>query len=180
MPCEIVYITVYDLNNIIPENNLDLYKKSLKKYPNNAELRQLYWEKRNWDRYKKSLLNNIQCQKYNKYNFEKQLRLPFLRISFMKAPLNKIDIKSSDSNLYFTVLDNDESLARNVETKRKVTTNMPKLAKNRSTMSQSQSTNSLLDRIRYPQSTSDKLLAKGQRRPWFQNKASLPVITEHL
>lgn len=39
MPSEVVYITIYDLNNIIPQENLDLYKKSLKKYPNNCELR---------------------------------------------------------------------------------------------------------------------------------------------
>lgn len=44
----------------------------------------------------------------------------------MKPPLNKIDIKSSDSNVYFTILD-ETNTAKNVNTKRKVTTDLQRL-----------------------------------------------------
>lgn len=52
-PCEIVYVTIFDLNRIIPEENWQIFKQSLKKYPENRELRQMYWEKRNWSQFKK-------------------------------------------------------------------------------------------------------------------------------
>lgn len=47
----------------------------------------------------------------------------------MPAPLNQIDIKTSDSNLYFTVLDGNTS--KSVKTKKKVTGSLePLLNKN--------------------------------------------------
>lgn len=85
----------------------------------------MYWEKRNWEKYRRSLLENINCEKQNKHNFEQQLRLPIVRINYMKAPLNKIDIKSSDSNVYFTVLD-EASTATNAKTKKPVRTDLQK------------------------------------------------------
>ncbi len=38
-PCELIYVTIYDIKNIIPKENLDVYKRSIKKYPNNRELK---------------------------------------------------------------------------------------------------------------------------------------------
>ena len=39
IPCEIIYITIFDLKNILNPENIETYKKSLKKYPNNNELK---------------------------------------------------------------------------------------------------------------------------------------------
>jgi len=35
IPSEIIYITVFDLHNILTPENIENYKKSLRKYPNN-------------------------------------------------------------------------------------------------------------------------------------------------
>ena len=71
IPSEIIYITISDLNQIVPKENIEAYKKTLKKYPNNRELKQMYWEKRNWETYRKGLLKNIHLERENKMTWQK-------------------------------------------------------------------------------------------------------------
>ena len=58
-----VYITVFDLNKIIPEDNFNLYKNSLKKYPSNRDLKQIYWERKHWEEYRREMVENIRIDK---------------------------------------------------------------------------------------------------------------------
>lgn len=46
IPTEVYYISSYDLIKIVPPEILEKHRKLMKRYPNNVEIRMMYWEKR--------------------------------------------------------------------------------------------------------------------------------------
>lgn len=58
-PCEVIYITVFDLVKIVPPENFDMFKSSLKKYPSEKDLKQIYWERKHWKEYRSQMISNL-------------------------------------------------------------------------------------------------------------------------
>lgn len=60
---EIISISGYHLKRIVPSDILEVYTKSLKRYPDDLDLETLYEEKRKWNNYRKKLLRNVFIEK---------------------------------------------------------------------------------------------------------------------
>ncbi|EAR83882.2 cyclic nucleotide-binding domain protein (macronuclear) [Tetrahymena thermophila SB210] len=103
-PCEVIYITVFDLNKIIPKENYEMYKESLKRYPSDADIRQIYWERKHWQEFRNKMIQNINIEKEHRRGFMKNLRTSIPRYNSKYIPFNLSDIQIQDNNLYFEIM----------------------------------------------------------------------------
>ena len=97
IPTEVLAISAYDFKSILDEDTMEIYKRSLKMYPSEEEIDEIYNENEEWRKYKSKLVKNIVIDKQNKKGFDKRLRLPSLKPLINKTPINLMDIKSSDN-----------------------------------------------------------------------------------
>jgi len=103
-PCELAYITRYDFISSISEKDLEIFKNSLKSYPDNDNLRQVYHEKRAWDKFKQTIVKNVIIDKQNNGSAKLEMRRSLMRCKEAKPPINRIDIKTTNCQIYFNYL----------------------------------------------------------------------------
>ncbi|KAL4506627.1 hypothetical protein ABPG72_000198 [Tetrahymena utriculariae] len=116
IPTEVYYISSYDIVKIIPPEFLEKHRKNLKKYPNNVEIRKMYWEKREWESFQQKVISNILIEKENRKGFEKSLKKPTQKFQSIHIPINVMDIQASDNTVYLEFLSN--KVPRGLQTKK--------------------------------------------------------------
>ncbi|CAD8117618.1 unnamed protein product [Paramecium sonneborni] len=105
IPCQIITISSFNVRKLLPMDIVQIYKSQLKRYPDDEDLQYLFEEKERWNHYKRKLIRNIKIEKQNKKGFDLRLRLPELKTKELSPPINIVDIKTSDSRIYFKFLE---------------------------------------------------------------------------
>lgn len=65
IPCELITFPIHEMDNL-PQNVIKEYKAICKPYAEDEELRRVYLDLLKWDKWKKTLIDNIKVEKINK------------------------------------------------------------------------------------------------------------------
>ncbi|CAD8198186.1 unnamed protein product [Paramecium octaurelia] len=119
IPSEIITISAFNIKKILTMEVIQIYKQQLKRYPDDFDIQYLHEEKKRWNQYRRKLVRNISIEKQNKKGFNNRLRLPELKTKELSPPINIMDIKTSDSKIYFKFL--EERVSPVADSKKKIT-----------------------------------------------------------